>query len=223
MTLQKRISKVLEYSGLSIPKFAESVGFKTPQGLREILKGNTRTLSDAARMKILKAFPQINEEWLLTGDGEMLKDQDLLDVMDVNDENLVPLINIDSVGGVWSHNSIDVSEQYIEGLVPLPNKRNGDYAIHQSGDSMLPQIPSGAILHIRKVEGWQEYFGYGDVYVLLLNDTRRITKQILKSEEDPKKYVLCHSFNSEYADEELPRSMIVDVWKVVNVLVNRGW
>ena len=35
MELSKRIEKIVEYSGLSIPKFAEFVGFKTPQAVRE--------------------------------------------------------------------------------------------------------------------------------------------------------------------------------------------
>lgn len=72
MTLQERIQKIVEYSGLSIPKFANHVGFKTPQAVRELLSGNTKTLSDAAQYKIKSAYPELNPIWLLTGEGEML-------------------------------------------------------------------------------------------------------------------------------------------------------
>lgn len=73
MTLAKRVQQLVEYSELSIPKFAEKVGFKTPQGVRELIKGTTKTLSDAAQYKIASAFPELNLTWLLTGEGEMLK------------------------------------------------------------------------------------------------------------------------------------------------------
>lgn len=72
MTLQERIERIVEYSGLSIPKFANRVGFKTPQAVRELLSGNTKTLSDAAQYKITSAYPELNAAWLLTGEGEML-------------------------------------------------------------------------------------------------------------------------------------------------------
>jgi uncharacterized coiled-coil protein SlyX len=75
MELHERIKKVVEYSGLSIPKFAVLVGFKTPQAVREILNGRTKTLSDAAQMKILQAFPGVSRSWLLTGEGEMLNNE----------------------------------------------------------------------------------------------------------------------------------------------------
>ncbi len=75
MILSERIAAIVQYSKFSIPKFAEYVGFKTPQTVRELLKGNTRSLSDAVQYKITSAYPEINKLWLLTGEGEMLKDQ----------------------------------------------------------------------------------------------------------------------------------------------------
>ena len=56
MELSKRIEKIVEYSGLSIPKFAEFVGFKTPQAVRELIKGNTKTLSFQAQEKIISSL-----------------------------------------------------------------------------------------------------------------------------------------------------------------------
>lgn len=73
MILSDRIAEVVKYSKLSIPKFAVFVGFKTPQTVRELLKGNTKTLSDAVQYKITSAYPEINKDWLITGDGEMLR------------------------------------------------------------------------------------------------------------------------------------------------------
>lgn len=180
----------------------------------------------------------LSKSWLLTGEGDMLKKQEMYnEVEDVMPEErelierglqdgtfrLVPLINIDSVGGIHSGNLIDPSEQYVIRSIPFAEARTGDVAILQSGNSMYPTIPSGSILLIREVVDWREYFGYGGIYVLWLRDGRRITKEIRRYDADPQNYVWCVSYNPDVADEELPKSLIVGVWKVVKYLADFGW
>ena len=234
MILAKRIEAIVQYSGLSIPKFSDYVGFKTPQTVRELIKGNTKTLSDAVRFKIASAYPQINSSWLQTGDGEMLmpdssneeklqSDDVLLAKDSSSDYRLVPLINIDSVGGIHSSNAIEASEQYTIRMIPFIEARDGDVAILQTGNSMYPTIPTGSVLLIREVVDWQEYFGYGGLFVLWLKDGRRITKVVQRYNPDPKSYVWCVSYNPDVADEELPRSMIRGVWKVIKYIADFGW
>lgn len=222
------IAARLEYyrglKGYTANGLALQVGID-PGNLRKMLAGK-QTITDKTLRKISDTLG-VNIEWLRTGEGEMLRSpegnvpfkSDFKDERDV----MVPLINIDSVGGVHSHNQLAYSEQYVIERVPFPNVRPGDVAILQSGDSMAPTIPAGSILQIRKVEDWREYFGYGNVYVLLLKDGRRITKLVKRFDEDPRNYVLCCSYNPDAADEELPRSFIAEVWKVINVLMNKGW
>lgn len=170
----------------------------------------------------------ISRSFLLSGQGKLLTDESET-IENISQKNMeypqtmIPLIHIDSVGGVHSSNALASSEQYVERMIPFPDARSGDVAILQSGNSMAPTIPAGAILQIRRVENWREYFGYGSDFVLWLTDERRITKQVLKYIPDPQNYITCHSYNPESADEELPKSMIKEVWKVVNVLINRGW
>ena len=193
--------------------------------------GTCARIGDSTRSttynRISKSGIDLNIEWLRTGEGEMLKSGDIQMPERRNktkdSQMLIPLIHVDGVGGMRSSNLLSSSEQYVERLVPFPDARQGDVAILQSGNSMSPTIPPGAILQIRRVEGWREYFGYGNDFVLWLEDDRRITKQVLKCDEDPKNYIVCHSYNPEVADEELPKSMIQEVWKVVNVLINKGW
>ncbi len=230
--LKNRLIKFIKSQGLSVSAFEAKVGLSNGSVSRTNDNMRRRTIDS-----IISTFPQLNETWLLTGEGEMLKQyiidevsiptkDELKEIRQLLNENkavLVPLINIDSVGGIHSQNQITASEQYVERMIPLPDARPGDVAIMQSGNSMSPTIPAGAILQIRKVEGWREYFGYGNDFVLWLEDERRITKQVLKYAPDPQNYVTCHSYNPESADEELPKAMIKEVWKVVNVLINKGW
>ena len=219
--IRERIKKYLSFKHFSVREF---------ERLCNLGNGVVSRLSPStspATLNKIEANSDLNLNWLFTGEGEMLKkseDTEFIETSTSEDTQvMIPLVHIDSVGGIYSPNSLAASEQYIERLVPFPDARPGDVAILQSGNSMAPTIPAGAILQIRRVEGWREYFGYGSDFVLWLTDDRRITKQILKYEPDPANYVTCHSYNPEAADEELPKKMIQEVWKVVNVLINKGW
>lgn len=231
MEATEKLSEISNYLELNLKQLSEKLGYRTPQALYDIKKGNTKTFSEAFINKMLSVFPQFNRLWLLTGEGDMLKEPVVAaepapraDVAPASAVSfMVPLINIDSVGGVWSENDLTVSEQYVERMIPFDGARPGDAAIMQSGDSMDPIIPSGSVLHIRKVEQWREFLDYNCVYVLLLKDDRRITKLVRKFDEDPHNYILCCSYNPNNAPQELPRSFIREVWKVVNVLIPRGW
>ena len=171
----------------------------------------------------------LSSSWLLTGEGNMLKKDDKTilrkDVIEKGENNykLVPIVHIDSVGGMRSNNSITDEPQYIEGYIPFVNAHDDDKAIFQSGTSMIPTIPPGSIMQLREVKNWREYFGYGNIFVIELTDGRRITKEVRRYDENPKDYVLCVSHNPDVAPEELPKSMIASVWKVIKILMDKGW
>ena len=89
MELQDRIRKVVEYSGLTTSKFSKSVGFDSPQTIRELIYGRTKSLSYAAMNKISSAFPEINKEWLENGTGDMLSTPISRSIRDVNNGGMV--------------------------------------------------------------------------------------------------------------------------------------
>lgn len=178
----------------------------------------------------------LSMSWLLTGEGNMLnspavesaappahmEDGVHLPVLDV-DYKLVPIIHIDSVGGIHSSNDIIEEPEYIEGYVPFTGARDGDLVIHESGDSMAPTIPAGSLMLIRRVEGWRDFLGYGNIFVLVLRDGRRITKEVTRYDDNPREYVWCVSHNDAVPNEELPKAYIVEVWKVIKWVTNKGW
>lgn len=136
---------------------------------------------------------------------------------------LVPVYNFDAVGGMNAANDITDAPAYIEKYVPFVGAHDEDICVHVTGNSMIPTYSPGTLLLIRKVEGWREYFGYGHSFVLFLNDGRRILKEVRKFAENSKDFVLCVSHNKEYEPEELPKSMIVSVYKVIMALTNDGF
>lgn len=230
-TTAEIINSILENEGIKAATFAKNIGV-VPTQIYDLQKGKIKKISDDIADKIISVYPKYNRIWLLTGGGEMFANQSskregvLSQNKSVPDEanyKLVPVIHVDSVGGVHSRNDIVNESQFVEGYVPFVNAQDDDRAIYQSGNSMIPTIPLGSLLQIREVPNWKEFFGYGNIFVIELTDGRRITKEINKYEENPKEYVWCHSHNPSVADEELPKNMIVSVWKVIKVLTDKGW
>lgn len=227
-TIKKAVNWLLSQGIFSSQKeIGEKLGIENKSYLSQLV--NSFPPNEDFVNKFMELAPQFNRSWLLTGEGAMLKpngiDSEILDdrKKDFSDYGLVPLVNIDSVGGIHSDNAIATDEQYVMKMIPFSEARPDDRAIFQSGNSMYPIIPSGSVLLIREVVDWREYFGYGSIYVLWLRDGRRITKEVRRYDPDPKNYVMCVSFNPDVADEELPRSMIRGVWKVVKYVADFGW
>ncbi len=74
----ERIKKVIEHAGLSDRAFALKCGINQPTLFNQ-LKGLRSVSLDTARA-IVNSFPEISGDWLLTGEGEMLKTAPTIDI-----------------------------------------------------------------------------------------------------------------------------------------------
>lgn len=72
MTESERLKCVIEYYKMSTNKFAEYIGLKSAQNLYDVLKGRNG-ISKNLSEKIKALCVNVNISWLLTGEGEMLK------------------------------------------------------------------------------------------------------------------------------------------------------
>ena len=73
MELKDRISATLDYADLSASAFAKKIGVKTTQAIYDLLSGKTRTLSSDILNKVVSCYPMLSVEWLMTGEGDMIK------------------------------------------------------------------------------------------------------------------------------------------------------
>lgn len=72
--MKEVIIKLLDYSNLNVKQFSEKLGMKRGQAIYDIMSGKTRRISEKLANQIISEFPEVNRSWLLTGEGEMLKD-----------------------------------------------------------------------------------------------------------------------------------------------------
>jgi phage repressor protein C with HTH and peptisase S24 domain len=130
------------------------------------------------------------------------------------DTILIPVVNLDSRGGMAYNEEID-TDTYITGRLPFPTSiaHQGDVVIPIYGDSMEPTYKAGSMVLIREVELWREYLEFGCTYVIGLVDDRRVIKTVMAG-SDAGHYLLV-SINPAYQPQEIDKKIIRSVWRVI--------
>ena len=71
--MKDRINSILKHFKLTSSQFADEIGVQR-SSVSHVLSGRNKPGFDFVQ-KIMSKFPEINAEWLLTGVGEMLKNE----------------------------------------------------------------------------------------------------------------------------------------------------
>jgi toxin-antitoxin system, antitoxin component, xre family len=203
MTIQERILQYLENKDITPYKFCKDLGF--PMGYL-----NKRGVIGTDKyLKIIKYCKDLSPEWLLTGEGDMLKPR-VEDIKNMTKEeqikalkqiasgeffkkpNIVPFYeNVATIGGTQL--SADLSPvtaptAYIDlgSMFPSANA-----AIRHFGESMR-EYPNGCILAIKKLNHLKSII-WGQNYVVE-TDEIRVTKK-LQTCKDNKNCIMAYSTN----------------------------
>lgn len=68
------LQKILSHEQMTAATLSSKLGYSSPQLLYNISKGITKGISQSLADRIISAFPHYNRSWLMSGEGEMLKD-----------------------------------------------------------------------------------------------------------------------------------------------------
>ena len=142
MDLKERISKVITYSELSLSEFADEIEVQR-SSISHITSGRNKPSLDFL-MKIKNRFPELEWEWLIEGEGEMLKKPDnpvenkiiIEKPKPTSLPDLFSLINDEAFG-------ITESEDQIK--VEVPQESNISYQVPEKqkiSDSQRLEIPN---------------------------------------------------------------------------------
>ena len=189
----QRLKDYIDYKQISIAAFEKSVGLGNAT-FNKVLKSGGAIGTDKLE-KILNKYPEINNNWLLTGEGNMLQ---------VESKGKIPVYDVASIGGYNDvvanvSNSGHISE-WIDAGDWFPEATS---AIHHYGDSMV-EYPSGSILALKRVNNPTLILN-GRNYVIETEDFR-VTKQL---QDDGGDYITAYSTNKEtYPDGHLIHSPI---------------
>ena len=215
MEINERITAILSYYSLSVNEFVARTGIKTKQAVYDLLHGKTRSISTAMENKILSCFPEISRAWLLTGEGDMIKEQIEPPPEDVEvTEYGTKVYDIDATCGDRSR-PIVFADEHVIGHVQLPNVARDAMIIRANGDSMEPHIHDGDWIAVREVANLNVLY-YGQVYLVITNEYRLL--KYLRRDADEQHYVILRSDNKNYDDIRLPKADIRHLFIVENIL-----
>ena len=210
-TIPERIQAMIEYYGLNPQRFAARIGAKTKQSIYNLLYGQTRTLSEAMQDKICVAFPEVNRDWLMTGNGKMLITN--VDDSPPPDVSQVPLIPFGASAGSFS--SFGAESVMLRDCERVTAPVGGcDIAIDVYGDSMEPEYPSGCRVFAQRITP-DAFIPWGNVFLLDTSNGAYL-KRVYPSEN--KGAVLAKSDNAKYPPFDIPKTAILGMYRVIVML-----
>ena len=168
--------------------------------------------------KIARSF-DININWLLTGEGNMLRTEsgkeENIPVAHPSDSPMegIPLIPISAMAGAFTGEQT-VLEYECERFV-VPTFKGAEFLISVKGSSMYPKYNSGDIVACKRLPMDELFFQWNKVYVLD-TDQGPLIKRVKPGSD--KEHVLIVSDNERYEPFELPMDRIYHVALVIGVI-----
>lgn len=222
----KRLIKYATYKGISISAFEKSIG-KAPSYLR-----NSKDITSAVMDTIMKVYPDISINWLITGEGEMLKNNThgpatQNEAIPLNNNYIinVPLVNQFAQAGYLCGFQ---DAAYIATLPTIPfiidHEAKGNYvAFEVRGDSMndgtedsylegdrllcreiAPYLWAESKLHIRK---WD---------FVIVHEDGILVKRIIDHDVE-NHTITIHSLNDMYSDRVIDLSEVKQIFNVIEL------
>jgi phage repressor protein C with HTH and peptisase S24 domain len=207
----ERVREYLDYKGITKYKFCNDLGFSN-----KFLDNSSNMGTDKA-CKILHYYPDLNSEWLLTGSGSMIKEENAGLVIMNNDRKTVdslhasqeiPLYDLEAVAGLRELFSSGEPQRILD-TIKIPNLPKCDGAISVTGDSMYPLLKSGDIILYKETEFENIFFGEMYLLSVKLNDWEEyITVKYVQKSEQGQEYVKLVSQNSHHQPKDIHISKI---------------
>lgn len=206
----ERIRQILDYKSISERQFCKEVGIANG------FLSKVKDIGTAKVNKILYTYADINPLWLLTGEGNMLKSIEPVDITDISrvsecnsieyDQQMIPLYGIEATASILA--SIETQSIIPETHIRIPNLSKVDGAVYVTGDSMYPILKSGDIVIFQNINNI-DYIIYGNIYLISFGidgDEYVVLKYIHKSESSDNIKLVSH--NTNHCDFDIPRSSI---------------
>ncbi len=217
MSTTLRINEIAMRQGISIGMMEKSIG-ASKGVLSRALKNDTDIQSKWITL-IIENYPQYNANWLLTGIGDMLLEED--DSM-VNEtpitykrnskkktkpqDSKIPLIAISSIKNI-SLNNFKIKEEHIKNYYVIPkfDTKKVDFIIEITGNSMLPRYKSGDLVACTIIKD-STFIQWNRPHVIITKEQGVLIKRLKQSRLE--EHLFAVSDNTQYDPFDLPISEI---------------
>jgi len=219
MKIIDRIYQYMAQNGTTAAAFEKKVGLSNGYLSKQL--NRKADIGERIILQILDNCPEISVEWLLTGEGDMLKLENQSDKFRISEYPIqggVPYYQVDFIAGfdLIYNNQKATPDNYIY----VPHYCNADCWVDVTGDSMAPLIQSGDIVALKQIKDWQHNILGGEIYAIVTEQWRTI-KRVRVVRDDNNKLLLT-PINPEYDPLEVNKTSIIAIFQVLGVVKKIG-
>lgn len=160
--------------------------------------------------KISKVYPNLNLEWVVTGEGEMIKGCE-----DNSFQGMATAYfheNMPATAGDGEQPQI--FNEKPTGIIRLPNLNGAKHIFPVVGCSMMPRIKAGDLIGVTDEVALGSLIDPDNIYLIITTENQRMIKHIGKINRE-EETITCVSENENYAPFKLDFSEIYRVYQVV--------
>ena len=205
---EERKSRLSQY-GYSMNSFAYNVGIQ-PTNFGKMMSG-TQKITDRTRRMIEARFPDLNFDWLLTGEGEMLREDAPRPMAQQNNHHspsyMYNMPDYDIYANI-KNGAANMEIFSVEGFM-----KQIDIIYRVQDNSMTPTFTSGDLIGIRRLPE-TEHIVNGDYYVI---DTKPhgVRLRILIENADSYTLRTTDANRDRYTDFKVTKSEIISIFAVI--------
>lgn len=200
-TVKERLERFISAKQISKREFERRISVSNGyiNGLKYTPKPNVLE-------KIILQFPELSRGWLLTGEGDMLKES--LGSVDVADG--FPLYNIEASANLVSLFDGNGDVKNVVGRLLIPNAPKCDGAIYVRGDSMEPLLKSGDIIAYKSLPNEYSSILYGEMYIVdfEVGGEDFVAVKFLHRSDKGEEWVKLTSYNEFYEPKDIHLSCV---------------
>lgn len=208
-----RIKEYIEFKGISIHKFEQSVGMSNGAFANALKKG--KTIYAASIANIVETYKDLSPEWLLTGRGNMIKSEENESMHPTHEDNdQIPFYAIDFLGGFAEMFNAQDTEP--DGYLSSSLIRDAECWCKLTGHSMEPTIDDGDMIALKAENNWASSMKKGNIYAIITSNGLRTVKRLGSAKDE--NMMKLEPDNEDYKPLEIEKSSITHVFKVLGNL-----
>ena len=205
----ERIKQYIDYKSISVAAFEKSIGMSNASYGKCLKKGGA--IGTDKLENILSVYPDISPNWLLTGNGEMLRNT--TELTPTKDGTGIPLIPVEAMAGCFTGSQTVLLQECDRYVVPA--FKNADFLIYVRGDSLQPRYYSGDMVACKMLSPTDLFFQWGKVYVLD-TDQGALIKKVEQGTDD--ETITLVSENENYKPFQIPRRAVYHIAIVMGLI-----